>query len=285
MMVRKILSILRYILVFICLVFFLFPVYWLVITAFKPPDEWFGWPPKFLPTKPTLSNFFEAKETEVFGGTTGSIENIFPYLRNSIIVGVSVALISTAISALAAYAIARYKVGGPFLAEWIISIRMLPPIVSAIPLYVIFTKLKLLNTWWALILSHLVIVVPLGVWLLISFFREIPREIDEAAYVDGATPFQAFFYVVLPLSAPGLAAVAILSLIQSWGEFLLALVLTNDSRAQTLPIFLGRYITGWRVAWGPLSAAGIVTMLPVVIFAILMQRYLIRGLTFGAVKG
>ena len=284
-MVRKILSILRYILVFMCLVFFLFPVYWLVITAFKPPDEWFGWPPKFFPTKPTLSNFFGAKETEVFGGTTGSIENIFPYLRNSIIVGVSVALISTAISALAAYAIARYRVGGPFLAEWIISIRMLPPIVSAIPLYVIFTKLKLLNTWWALILSHLVIVVPLGVWLLISFFREIPREIDEAAYVDGATPFQAFFYVVLPLSAPGLAAVAILSLIQSWGEFLLALVLTNDSRAQTLPIFLGRYITGWRVAWGPLSAAGIVTMLPVVIFAILMQRYLIRGLTFGAVKG
>ena len=284
-MVRKILSILRYILVFICLVFFLFPVYWLVITAFKPPDEWFGWPPKFFPTKPTLSNFFGTKETEVFGGTTGSIENIFPYLRNSIIVGVSVALISTAISALAAYAIARYRVGGPFLAEWIISIRMLPPIVSAIPLYVIFTKLKLLNTWWALILSHLVIVVPLGVWLLISFFREIPREIDEAAYVDGATPFQAFFYVVLPLSAPGLAAVAILSLIQSWGEFLLALVLTNDSRAQTLPIFLGRYITGWRVAWGPLSAAGIVTMLPVIIFAILMQRYLIRGLTFGAVKG
>ncbi|HBF11014.1 MAG TPA: sugar ABC transporter permease [Thermotoga neapolitana] len=284
-MMRKIFKVVRYILVAVCLIFFLFPVYWLVITAFKPSNEWFTMPPKFFPTRPTLSNFFGAKETEVFGGTTGSIENIFPYLRNSIVVGVSVALIGTVISALAAYAIARYRVGGPFLAEWIISIRMLPPIVSAVPLYVIFTKLRLINTWWALILSHLVIVVPLGVWLLISFFREIPREIDEAAYVDGATPFQAFFYVVLPLSAPGLAAVAVLSLIQSWGEFLLALVLTNDARAQTLPIFLGRYITGWRVAWGPLSAAGIVTMLPVVVFALIAQRYLIRGLTFGAVKG
>jgi len=275
----------RYILVSLCLIFFLFPVYWLVITAFKPSNEWFSWPPKFFPTRPTLSNFYGAKETEVFGGTTGSIENIFPYLRNSVIVGISVALIGTTISALAAYAIARYKVGGPFLAEWIVSIRMLPPIVSAVPLYVIFSRLRLINTWWALILSHLVIVVPLGVWLLISFFREIPKEIDEAALVDGASPIQAFFHVVLPLSAPGLAAVAVLSLIQSWGEFLLALVLTNDSRAQTLPIFLGRYITGWRVAWGPLSAAGIVTMLPVVIFAIVAQRYLIRGLTFGAVKG
>ena len=282
---RKIFKVVRYILVAVCLIFFLFPVYWLVITAFKPSNEWFTMPPRFFPTRPTLSNFFGTKETEVFGGTTGSIENIFPYLRNSIVVGVSVALIGTVISALAAYAIARYRVGGPFLAEWIISIRMLPPIVSAVPLYVIFTKLRLINTWWALILSHLVIVVPLGVWLLISFFREIPREIDEAAYVDGATPFQTFFYVILPLSAPGLAAVAVLSLIQSWGEFLLALVLTNDARAQTLPIFLGRYITGWRVAWGPLSAAGIVTLLPVVVFALVAQRYLIRGLTFGAVKG
>lgn len=282
---KKIFAIFRYILIGICLIFFLFPVYWLVITAFKPSNEWFSWPPKFWPSQFTLSNFYGAKETEVFGGTTGSIENIFPYLRNSIIVGISVALVGTIISALSAYAIARYKVGGAFLAEWIISIRMLPPIVSAVPLYVIFSRLRLINTWWALIISHLVIVVPLGVWLLISFFREIPKEIDEAAYVDGANPLQTFFYVVLPLSAPGLAAVAVLSLIQSWGEFLLALVLTNDARAQTLPIFLGRYITGWRVAWGPLSAAGIVTMLPVVVFAIVAQRYLIRGLTFGAVKG
>ena len=134
---RKILAVVRYILVAICLIFFLFPVYWLIITAFKPSNEWFTMPPKFFPTRPTLSNFSGAKETEVFGGTTGSIENIFPYLRNSIIVGVSVALIGTVISALAAYAIARYKVGGAFLAEWIISIRMLPPIVSAVPLYVI----------------------------------------------------------------------------------------------------------------------------------------------------
>ncbi|MEN3184093.1 MAG: carbohydrate ABC transporter permease, partial [Atribacterota bacterium] len=153
------------------------------------------------------------------------------------------------------------------------------------PLYVIFSRLRLINTWWALILAHLVITVPFSTWILITFFNEIPRELDEAAFVDGAGVGQCFFAVILPLAAPGLAAVATLSFIQSWGEFLLSLVLTTGKEAQTLPLYLGRFITGWRIAWGPLAAAGIVTMLPVVVFSLLAQRYLVRGLTFGAVKG
>jgi multiple sugar transport system permease protein len=271
----------KYILIIVVVIFFLFPIYWLFITAFKPSDEWFAWPPIFFPRQWTLTSFIGGG-----GGVyeIGSIKDALPYLRNSTVVGLITAALSTIVSAMAAYSISRFKTGGTKLAGWIISIRLLPPISAALPLFVIFKALKLLDTWWALILTHTLITSPLSTWILITFFNEIPKELDEAAYVDGATPLQSFFRITLPLAAPGIAAVAVLALIQSWGEFLMALVLTNSPRAQTLPIFLGRYITGWRVAWGPLAAAGLVAMLPVVVFGILMQRFLIRGLTFGAVK-
>jgi len=274
----------RYLIVAIIGFFFLFPVYWLVITAFKYSEDWFKWPPVVIPSALTLDNFFGLKGG-VYGHLTTSVANITPYLINSTVVGVVTALVSTLIAASAAYAISRHKIGGMGFVSWIISIRMLPPIAAVLPLYVIFTHLRLLNTWWALILSYLIFTTPLACWILLTFFNEIPKELDEAAYVDGCTPFKAFLYVTLPLSTPGLAAVATLSFIACWGEFLLALILTSNQQAQTLPIFLGRYITGWRIAWGPLSAAGIINMLPVIIFSLIMQRYLIRGLTFGAVKG
>ncbi|AEH51193.1 carbohydrate ABC transporter permease [Pseudothermotoga thermarum] len=282
-MKRKITITIKFAITTIVLVFFLFPIYWIVITAFKPEAEWFTLPPTFWPTKWTLSNFLGTGST-TFGTTTTSIAGIKPFLRNSIVVATTTSIVSTFIAALAAYSISRTKIGGTGLVGWFISMRFLPPIASAIPLYVIFTRIKLLNTWFALILPYLVPTTALSIWLLISFFNEIPQEIEEAAYIDGASATKTFIYVVLPLSAPGLAAAAILSFIQSWGEFLLALVLTSNASAQTLPVYLGRYITGWRVAWGPLSAAGLVTMLPVVIFALITQRFLIRGLTLGAIK-
>ncbi|MDI3472647.1 MAG: multiple sugar transport system permease protein [Thermotogaceae bacterium] len=280
---RKILYLVKYIAAIFVLVIFLFPIYWIFITAFKPEPEWFSMPPVFWPSKFTLANFL-GTGSSTFGTTTTSIAGIVPFLRNSVVIATSTSLISTFIAALAAYSISRTKIGGTGLAGWFISMRLLPPIASAIPLYVIFSKIKLLNTWLALILPYLVPATALSIWLLISFFNEIPQEIEEAAYIDGASRMQSFIHVVLPLSAPGLAAAAILAFIQSWGEFLLALILTNNASAQTLPVYLGRYITGWRVAWGPLSAAGLVTMLPVIIFALIFQRYLIRGLTLGAVK-
>jgi len=280
---KKILRIIRFLVAILVLSIFLFPIYWILITAFKQESEWFTTPPVFWPTKFTLSNFLGTGST-TFGTTTTSIAGIIPFLRNSIVVATTTSLVSTIIAAFAAYAISRTKIGGTGLAGWFISMRFLPPIASAIPLYVIFSRISVLNTWWALILPYLVPTTALSIWLLISFFNEIPQEIEEAAYIDGASRTQAFLQVVLPLSAPGLAAAAILAFIQSWGEFLLALVLTSNASAQTLPVYLGRYITGWRVAWGPLSAAGLVTMLPVIIFALITQRYLIRGLTLGAVK-
>lgn len=274
----------KIVLITIVMFFFLFPVYWLVTTAFKKSEDWFTWPPSFFPQHWTLGNFL-GLEGGFFGSVTTSISTITPYLINSIIIALLVALISTIIAALAAYAISRFKVGGMGFVSWIISIRMLPPIAAALPLYVIFSHLHLIDTWWALILSHLIFTTPFSTWILITFFNEIPQELDEAAFVDGANIGQTFWHITLPLSAPGLASVSTLAFIQSWGEFLMALVLTTSKNAQTLPIYLGRFITGWRIAWGPLAAAGLITMLPVVVFSLLMQRYLLRGLTFGAVKG
>jgi len=283
-MLRKIIiSFLKWILLIIILFFFLFPVYWLVTTAFKHSQDWFSWPPVLIPRSLTLENFTgQARGFE--GSLSSSIENIVPYLKNSLIIALFTSLFCTIISASAAYSIARFKTGGRRLASWIVSIRMLPPISTVLPIYILFRNLKLLDTWWAVILMHLVFTIPFSTWVLISFFNGIPKELDEAAYIDGASIWKTFLYLILPLSAPGIAAMATLAFIMSWGEFLIALILTSSPRSQTLPIFLGRYITGFRIAWGPLAAAGLVTMIPVIVFSFTMQRYLLKGLTFGAVK-
>ncbi len=265
------------------LIFFLFPIYWLGITAFKHSEDWFKWPPVLIPKSLTFNNFL-GTEGGFFGGIA-SIATVVPYLRNSLIVAIATAFISTLISSMAAYSISRFKTGGIVFANWIISLRMLPPVAVILPLYIFFKQFGMLNTRLAIILCHLVFTTPLSTWILITFFKEIPKEMDEASYVDGASPLQCFFRIVLPLSAPGLAAVTTLAFIQSWGEFLIALLLTSNSDAQTLPVYLGRYITGFRIAWGPLAAAGLIVMIPVIVFSLLMQRYLIKGLTFGAVKG
>jgi len=276
-----ILKILRYALLIFITLFFLFPIYWMFITAFKPSKYWFTWPPTLIPWPFTLESFLGG------GGvyTTASLAGILPYLRNSIVVSLSSSTITIIISTLAAYSISRFRTGGLNFVNWILSTRMLPPIAVGIPIYVIFYQLGILNTWLALILVYTVFTSSLGTWVLISFFNKIPKELDEAAYIDGCSPFKAFLKIILPVSLSGIVSVFILSLMFSWSEFLFALLLTFDEKAQTLPVYIGRYITGFQIAWGPISAAGIIAMLPVTIFSFITLRYLIVGLTMGAVKG
>jgi multiple sugar transport system permease protein len=252
------------------------------ITAFKTPEDWFSWPPIFFTKSLTLGSF-TGTGYEVY--KAASMVDALPYLRNSIVVSLSTAAIATLISTFAAYSISRFKTGGINFANWILSMRMLPPIAVVIPMYVILYRLNLVNTWLALILVYLIFTTAFSTWVLTAFYNGIPMELDEGAYIDGCTPFQAFIKIILPLSAPGIAAVFTLSLLTSWSEFLMALILTHNRAAQTLPIYIGRYITGFQIAWGPISAAGIVTMLPVTIFSFIMLRYIITGLTLGAVKG
>jgi multiple sugar transport system permease protein len=274
--------IVRYFLILCAMAFSLFPVYWMVLTAFKRPQDWFAWPPIFFPQSLTLASFIGAGYNVY---VTTSLADVAPYLRNSIVVGLATAALSTFISTLAAYSISRFRTGGINFVNWILSVRFLPPIAVAIPVFVLFHAFGLINTWSALIIIYLVFATSFSTWVLIAFFNDIPRELDEAALVEGAGPFQTFLRVILPLSLPGVAAVFTLSLLNAWSEFLFALVLTNNANAQTLPVYIGRYITGFQIAWGPISAAGIVSMLPVTILSFVMLRYVITGLTLGAVKG
>ncbi len=281
MMVKALRAIRYIILIFFLFFFLLFPIYWMIITAFKTSDKWFTWPPTFIPWPFTLDSFIGAGEVY----RTASLREVVPYLINSLGISLIASILTIILATLTAYSISRFRTGGMNFLSWILSMRMLPPIAVGVPIYVVFYQLGILNTWLALILVYTVFTSSFGVWVLVAFFNDIPRELDEAAYIDGCTPFQAFMRVILPISLPGIVAVFVLSFTLSWGEFLLALLLTYDKAAQTLPVFIGRYITGFQIAWGPIAATGIVAMLPVTVLTFIALRYLITGLTMGAVRG
>jgi multiple sugar transport system permease protein len=254
----------------------LIPLLWMVFTSFKPNKE-ITQDGTLYPHTPTFENFNRLFADHQFGD----------YLRNSIAVtGVSV-LLSLLIGSLAAYSIARFRlwrrleqrVGFALLAA-----RMIPPIVLAVPLYLLILRLHLINSWLGLILIYTGFNVTFVVWMMESFFREIPVELEEAAMVDGDSRLSAFRRVVLPLAAPGLIATSIFAVIVTFNEFLMALVITSTPAAETVPRGAATLIGRISVDWGAMSAAGIVAALPIVIFALIVQRHLVRGLTMGALK-
>jgi len=279
--IEKVTRAIRYIVLIFFLFFFLFPIYWMIITAFKTSETWFTWPPMFIPWPFTLNSFIGGGEVY----KTASLREVVPYLINSLGISLITSVLTIILATLTAYSISRFRTGGMNFLSWILSMRMLPPIAVGVPIYVVFYQLGILNTWIALILVYTVFTSSFGVWVLVSFFNDIPKELDEAAYIDGCGPFQTFLRVILPISLPGIIAVFVLSFTLSWSEFLLALLLTYDKTAQTLPVFIGRYITGFQIAWGPIAATGLVAMLPVTVLTFIALRYLITGLTMGAVRG
>jgi multiple sugar transport system permease protein len=177
----------------------------------------------------------------------------------------------------------RYRVGGDFLPFWVLSIRMFPPIAIILPIYVIMRKLHLLDTYYAVIIMHTLVNLPFVVWLMSGFFREIPDEIDEAAVIDGCSIWSAYFKVIIPVVKPGLFATAVFCLITSWNEFLFALVLSGRN-VTTLPVATAFYVTDRDILWGPMAAVGVTASIPIIVFTILIQKHLVRGLTYGAVK-
>lgn len=253
--------------------FILLPNYWMVTTSLKTANETFAVPPVFF-FAPTLDNYREAiADGAVLAG-----------LRNSLIVATSSTVLALLLGTPAAYAFARYTFRGKAnLWFWIISNRFISPIVVALPFFLIARDLSLLDTHLSLILVYLTFNIPLVIWLCIDQFRAIPREIDQAALVDGANPWQVFATIVLPLAVPAIVVSAILCFVFSWNEFLFALVLTRDV-AKTAPVEASNFMTGFGVRWGAMMATGTLIVLPVVIFAALVSRHLVRGLTMGAVK-
>lgn len=271
----KVLSrIIIYSLVLLAVFLSLAPIVYLFITSFKEPDLTFAVPPVWV-FAPTAQNYNEVLSTT----------NFSKYFMNS----VSIALITVAIAiflgSLAAYGFSRFRFRGNFwLKMGALVPQMLPPIVLVVPLYVLFNRLDWIDTRQALIVSYLTFTIPLSIWMMTGFFDDVPIELEEAAMIDGCSRIGALIRVSLPLAVPGIAATAILAFIYCWNEFLYAVILTGRE-ARTLPVIITSFMTNKSILWGRIAASGSLVLIPVIIFALLAQRYLVRGLGKGAVKG
>ncbi len=254
---------------------FLFPLLWIAGLSLKTRLQVFANPPLFI-WRPTLANYAAVLQGADF----------LQAFVNSLVVTSGAVLLSLCIGAPAAYAMARFPFRGrSFLFFSLLIMRMLPPIAVLVPMYVLFSKLGLTTTRLSVILAYTTFSLPLVVWIMRGFFEELPRELEESAWVDGASRYAAFSLVVLPLIRPGLVAAAILCLQLAWNDFLFAAVLTNNA-TRTLPVLMAAYSGGdTGVDWGGMTASGVLVVVPVVLFSFLAQRHLVAGLSSGAVKG
>ena len=269
---RALTQTLRYVVAILVLIFFLFPIVWIILTAFKSSDEFLKSPPVWIPKDPTFQYFERVIES---GGLNA--------LKNSLIIASSVTLLALVIGSLAAYGLARYKVGGDNLPFYILSQRFMPPVALIFPFLLVFKTLKWMDTYQALIVVYLTFNLPYAVWMMRGFFQEIPREIEESALVDGCSPLGTFWRIALPLVTPGLVATGVFCFIFSWAEFFFAVTLTR-SNAVTLSVYVVNFFGKMMVQWGEVGATSIIAMLPLFLLSFIVQRYLVRGLTLGAVK-
>lgn len=249
-----------------------FPFVYMLTVSLKP--RVLTYDPSVWVFKPTLANYMAIFQER----------NLIHFAKNSLIVVIATTVISLVLGSLAAYGFARFSFKRKEdLAFWILSLRMLPPMATVIPFFVLARLTGTLDTHLVLILSYMTFNIPFSIWMMRGFFEEIPRQIEEAALVDGCSHRQVLIRILLPLALPGLTATAIFCVIQSWNEFTFALFLTGVN-ARTLPTTVTFFLSVTGVIWGEMAAVGVVTALPVLIFAMLVQKYMIRGLTFGAVK-
>jgi multiple sugar transport system permease protein len=268
---RKMLVI-RYVIATIALIFFMFPIFWILMTGFKSADEFLSNPPVWIPAQPSLRSFFHTVQA---GGLDA--------LKHSLIISSATTLLSLLVGSLAGYGLARYQVGGEHLSFFILSQRFMPPVVIIFPFLLMFKALKWVDTYQALILVHLTFNLPYAVWMMSGFFKEIPVEIEESALVDGCSPWGAFWRIAMPLAAPGLIATGVFCFIFSWSEFFFGLTLTQTKvvpLAVQLPFFFGKQM----IMWGEVGALSVMAIAPLFLMSLFIQRYLVRGLTMGAVK-
>ncbi len=250
-----------------------FPFYWMVSSSFKTQTDLLASPPVWVFT-PTLTNY-----ADVFAD-----EKVTRAVVNSLIVALCSTALSVVLGAPAAFALARYDFRGKSdLWFWFISNRFISPIVLALPIYILALQIGLLDTHLVLILVYITFILPIVVWITTDQFRSIPKELEEAARLEGASQFDIFWRIYLPLGIPGLAVSAIFGFIFSWNELLYALVLTRRD-VQTAPVVATSFMSGYELPWGKIMATGTVIVLPVTIFALLVSRHMVRGLTMGATK-
>ncbi|MGE5553565.1 MAG: carbohydrate ABC transporter permease [Betaproteobacteria bacterium] len=274
---RRLMTVGRGLLVGLALAAVLIPLAWLFLTSVKYPNQLFQDPPVIIPNKITFEHYRVLFANREFVNAA----------VNSLVVAGSATVISVILGAFAAYSLARLKLPwrlNGILAGWFLLTRMYPAISTAIPYFLLIKTLGLLDTRMALIITYTGFNLSFVVWQMIGYYQEVPADLENAALVDGAGTIQTFFKVTTPVTLPGLLSTAVFVFIMSWNEFLFAVILTSIN-TKTLPVSIAGFITDKNLAWSEMSAFSMLTIIPVVAFALATQRYLVRGLTMGAVKG
>jgi multiple sugar transport system permease protein len=267
-------GVLRFLFLALFLLFVLAPLYWVVVTSIKPTSDYLAIPPVWFPDEPTIVHYTAA--LFAYRGLAGLI--------NSVIVASATTVLSALLGTLMGYSLARFNTGGSHLSFWVLSQRFLPPIAIVLPVFLLYRGWGLYDTRIGLILIYTVITLPLSVWMMYAYFRQMPTSMEEAAQVDGWTRWQAFWRVAVPLAAPGIVAAAVFAFIACWTEFFFALVLTSRN-AFTLPTVFRAFIGFQGAQYGEAAALAFVSLVPSIILGVLVQRHLVRGLTLGAVRG
>ena len=275
------------------LAYLLLPVFWLVSSSLQTEREIVSVPPHWIPQQPTVQNYRAILATGLgqpppanAGFIPSTAGSLLPAMGNSLIVAFAVVVLNLLVAIPAAYAIAKIRFRGRNLALYaVLATRVIPDIALVVPFFLVVRRLGMLDSVGALIVTYLAVTVPFSVFVLASTFEQLPDDLDRAARVDGCSRWQALRHVVLPLVRPALVAVGLFAFLASWNEFLLALMFTQTPRSQTLPIIVAGLTSDFTVSFSFLNAAGVLAVVPPVILAVLFERYIVSGLTAGAVKG
>ncbi|MDQ6433846.1 carbohydrate ABC transporter permease [Mesorhizobium sp. LHD-90] len=254
----------------------LFPFWWMALSSVKTLRELYTIPPIWWPEAPTWDNYrkvlFES--------------NIPRYFLNSLVISIGATALALVLAVFASYGFARFNFRGkPLLQSFVLVGQLLPTAAIIVPLFITLRVLGLVNTYWGLILVYMIITLPLSVWMLTSYFKAIPVELEEAAIIDGASRLGCLLRITLPLSLPGIVSVLVYAFVTTWNEFIFALCFATDSSVKTLPIGLAEFSTEFNTDWGAVMAASVVMTLPIALLFLSMQRLFIGGLTAGATKG
>jgi multiple sugar transport system permease protein len=280
---RKVQQILLNLVTIGILLLFALPAIWIVFTAFRPGNEINVTPPVWIPKKITLDAFgslFGLNPDIAAGVPVGS------YMWNSIRVALLSTVIAVSLGTMAGYAFSRFRFrGGSLIFLLIMLSRAVPGVALGLPLFLLMRNYGLVNTVHGLALVYVAVNIPFTAWLMDGFFRQIPQELDEAAYIDGCNHWSAFWRIDLPLALPGMAAASIFAFLAAWNEYQIASLITNTPKAKTFPVGLFDFTTQFTVDWRGMTAMSVLMIIPAIVFVILTQRHLTEGLTFGAVKG
>jgi multiple sugar transport system permease protein len=273
---KRIKRILLYLGILLVVLFAILPLYWIFVSSVKPVEDLLDYPPSLIPLRVSLESFYK-----LFRYTD------FPnFVLNSGIVCIFTVMITISVAVLGGYALTRFRIFGKnVFANLILFVYMVPPVLLVFPLYIIIVRMKLADTLTSLILANIALSLPFSLWLLRAFFQTIPLELEESAFIDGASRFQVMFRIFLPVSFPGIIATSVFAFATTWNEYIFALVFISTAAKKTIPVGLSTFITEWEILWEYIVTGSVLALIPVVIFFLATERFLIKGWGAGAVKG